>query len=436
MELGRGDPEYEAVEPGEWSIVDAEARAYVRRATREVASLVRKSYGPLGMEKQLRTVDRKDNPEAVHTSDAGEILDGIQRAQGFTHPAAALFVDAVDSMQRGLRDGATTAILLTDALVDRGLDLVEEGVHPGTVVVGYAIAAARAGEVLDDLARPVQPDDAALLHDIAATAMAGEVDDPTCERYAELVADAVGGLAAVSADWLDTDDVKVLAGPGEPGGLTRGLIVRRYQEELGAGETAEREQNWSIRDKVDWEFDWSPMEPRENATVALLDREIDFERSATSFGGDGTEENLTSGVEIRSAEDLQAYRAGRDDRYAETADRLQTSASTSSSLSRRWTRRSPSRWRSAGSLSSTRSSTRCRTSTGWLGPAAARLSGPSRNSLRTASAPSDGSASGASATRSGRSSETAPAGCSHWSSTPRPRPSVPAASALSRTPSR
>ena len=321
MELGRKDPEYEAVEPGEWSVVDADARAYVRRATREVASLVRRTYGPLGMEKQLRTVDRKENPEAVHTSDAGEILDGIQRAQGFTHPAAALFVDAVDSMQRGLRDGATTAILLTDALVDRGLDLVEEGVHPGTVVVGYAIAAARAGEVLDDLARPVEPDDAAL-RDVAATAMAGEVDDPTCKRYAELVADAVGGLAAVSADWIDTDDVKVLAGPGEPGGLTRGLIVRRYQEELGAGETAEHEQNWSIRDKVDWEFDWSPMEPRENATVALLDREIDFERSATSFGGDGTEENLTSGVEIRSAEDLETYRTGQDDRYAETADRF------------------------------------------------------------------------------------------------------------------
>jgi chaperonin GroEL (HSP60 family) len=274
------------------------------------------------MEKQLRTKDRKDNPETVHTSDAGEIIDGIQRAQGFTHPAAALFVDAVESMQRGLRDGATTAVLLTDALVEHGLELVEEGVHPGTVVVGYAIAAGRAGQVLDELARPVEPDDAALLHDVATTAMAGELDESTRDRYADLVVEAIGGLAAVSEDWIDTDDVKVLAGPGEPGGLTRGLIIRRYQEELGAGEEAEREQNWSLRDKVDWEFDWSLVKPREDATVALMDREIDFERSATSFGGDGSEENLRSGVEIRSIEDLEAYRAGRDDRIGETADRL------------------------------------------------------------------------------------------------------------------
>ena len=322
MKLGRDEPGYESVDPGEWSVVDADARRYVRSATREVASLVRTTYGPLGMEKQLRTVDRKDNPETVHTSDAGEILDGIQRARAFTHPAAALFVDAVDSMQRGLRDGATTAVLLTDALVEHGLELVEEGIHPSTVVVGYAIAAGRAGGVLDDLARSVDPDDAALLGDVAATAMAGELEEPTRERYADLVVEAVRGLAAVSADWVDTDDVKVMAGPGEPGGLTRGLIVRRYQEELGGGEEAEREQNWSIRDKVDWAFDWSLMEPRADATVALLDREIDFERSATSLGGDGTEEDRRSGVEIRSAGDLETYRAGREARSEETADRV------------------------------------------------------------------------------------------------------------------
>ena len=322
MKLGRDEPGYDAVDPGEWSIVDDDAREYVRGATREVASLVRTTYGPLGMEKQLRTKDRKDNPETVHTSDAGEILDGIQRAQGFTHPAAALFVDAVESMQRGLRDGATTAILLTDALVEHGLDLVEEGVHPGTVVVGYASAAGRAGQVLDELARPVEPGDTALLRDVAATAMAGELEGPTRERYADLVVEAIGGLSDTSEDWIDTDDVKVLAGPGEPGELTRGLIVRRYQEELGAGEEAEREQNWSIRDKVDWEFDWSLMEPREDATVALLDREIDFERSATSFGGDGAEENLRSGVEIGSVEDLESYRAGRADRFGATAERI------------------------------------------------------------------------------------------------------------------
>jgi hypothetical protein len=90
---------------------DERARRYVVEATKGVASLVRSTLGPRGMEKLIQTIDPHDEPELVLTADGGEILAAIKRGEGFNHPVAALFVDCVDSMQRGLDDGTTTAMV-------------------------------------------------------------------------------------------------------------------------------------------------------------------------------------------------------------------------------------------------------------------------------------------------------------------------------------
>ncbi len=145
------EPGVEGVDRSEWTLQDEEAREYIRRTTNHVASLVRSTIGPYGLEKLVETHDLQGEPEAVLTGNAEEILAAVERGDGFNDPVAALFVDCVDSMQRSLGDGTGTAVLVADELIRRGLDLIEEGVHPSTVVVGYAIAAQRTGEVLDML---------------------------------------------------------------------------------------------------------------------------------------------------------------------------------------------------------------------------------------------------------------------------------------------
>jgi chaperonin GroEL (HSP60 family) len=293
------------LDPAEWTIRDVEARRYVERATDTVASLVRSTLGPAGLEKLIETADLQDERELVLTGDAGEILDAVHRGGGFDHPVAAVFVDVVDSMQRGLSDGSATTVVLAHALVERGFDLVREGLQPGTVVVGYAMAAARAGEVLDELARPVTADDRDRLRRVAATSMTADLPDDLRTEYASMVATAVGELAAASAtNWLDTDDAKVLA-TGDRPELRRGVVVRRRVGGVdlpGEGTDPER-----------WEL--SAVDALRDATVAVVDRELDVEETATPLAGD-------AGARVSSPDALSAYRSQREARLDGTARRL------------------------------------------------------------------------------------------------------------------
>ncbi len=294
----------------EWVFREEAARGWAVDAVRAVRSLVESTLGPTGMEKLVETHDPHGEPETVVTSDAGELLDAVHRGEGFNHPVAALFVDGVDSMQRGLGDGATTATLLAADLVERGADLVEEGVHPGTVAVGYAMASNRAGECLDELAAPVAADDVDRLRAVARTSMTADLPSDAREAYARGVAEAVTGLAAATdGDWLNTDDVSVRVSPAadHPRRIYRGQVVRRHPAQHEAGEESHAE------------FDWTPSVAGvlRDATVAVLEREIDVEETATAFGG-----AQESSVTFDSTAALSEYASAREAAVGAVADRL------------------------------------------------------------------------------------------------------------------
>lgn len=305
MNDGHDGREFAALGPDDWVMRGDEAREYVESAAMSVASLVRSTLGPAGMEKLIETVDHQGKPEIVHATDAGVILDAIERGDGFNHPVAALFVDAVDSMQRGLGDGATTATILGAELLRAGFDLVERGVRPGAVVVGYGMAASHAGEVLDAMARAVDADDRELLERIAATSMTADVAPERRRAYAAAVADAVEGLAAASdSGWLDADAVAVLAATGERRRLHRGVVLRRRPTKYEESERARSE------------FDWRPdvPVPIEDAAVAVIDGEVDVEKTATDISG-----NADAAVTVSTAAELESYateRTARIDRLA------------------------------------------------------------------------------------------------------------------------
>lgn len=309
VDMIAGDVEYDDVASEDWSIKDEAARDYVETATSTVASLVRSTLGPSGMEKLIATQDPQGRPEIVQTTDAEQILAAIERGDGFNHPVAALFIDAIDSMQRGLGDGTTTAMILTAELIERGVDLAEEGVHPGTIIVGYAMALNRAGEVLDALATSIAGEDHDRIATVAATTMTADLDPAVRAEYAEAVADAIERLADhTNSGFLDTDTVKVLAGRGEGTGLREGLVVRRFP-------TALEESEESVSE-FDWSFDFP--EPTEDVRLVMVEREIDFEESATSFGGEGWD----TGVLLDTADRVESYRTGLEDRVAQTAASL------------------------------------------------------------------------------------------------------------------
>ncbi len=303
--------DWEPVDPAEWSIRDDAARTAVREATSAVASLVRSTYGPRGMATLVETVDHQDEWERVVTRDANEILAAADRADMFNHPVAALFLDSVDALDRGLSDGRTTAVLFAAELLGRGVELVERGSDPTTVVTGYALAGRRATSALEDVTRQVSADDRTLLTDVARTALPGAFDRRT--EFAELVATAVGELAARtdSPRHLDTDRIKVCCRSGVETRLLRGTVVRRWPRGLEA------------EDDSTYDFDWRPLSERRDVGVAVVDSELDPGATATPLGGDDMT-GTGSAVSVNSVADYESYAAGRDAAVADVAARLRS----------------------------------------------------------------------------------------------------------------
>ena len=253
------------VKRGEWTLRDEDARRYVQRAVDATVSLVDSTLGPNGMEKLIETESRQNQSELVRVDDGGRILDAIERGEGFSHPVAALFVDGVEGMRNGLNDGTTTTVLLAGALMQEGRDLVEQGLAPSDVLVGYGIARARAGEVLDDLAEPVEATDEERLSSVAATTMTTTLPDPVRSTLAEAVATAVSNLAANGDDLINTDHVKVLAQPAATTDVYGGFILSRPTDADPNGR--------------------GPTAPLTDTKVAVLDREVDPEETASALDG-------------------------------------------------------------------------------------------------------------------------------------------------------
>lgn len=280
----------------EWTLQDEEARRYIGSATGGIVSLVESTFGPWGMEKLIETEDLQGRPEVVRTGNTNQVFDAIERGGGFSHPVSAMFVDTVDGMQRGLADGTTSLIVLAGALLKEGFNLVDRGLEPGNVVVGYGMARARAGEVLDDLSRPVDINDRETLSRIASTTMAGDIECKARERYARYIATAVSELAAAGDnEWVNTDDVKVLASVSVNDELQRGLILSQPDNADPTGRGIE--------------------ETLTEVTVAVIDDEIDFEETASVLDGG-------EGVRVRTAEAATTYRTGLKQRIERTATNL------------------------------------------------------------------------------------------------------------------
>src|SRR3989442_1003568 len=134
-------------------------------AARAVADAVRSTLGPKGMDKML--VDSMG--DVTITNDGVTILKEIE----VEHPAAKMLVEVAKTQDDEVGDGTTTAVILAGELLKKAESLVEQNVHPTIIVNGYKIAAAKALELLDDLAFPVKAADTELLKEIASTAMSG-----------------------------------------------------------------------------------------------------------------------------------------------------------------------------------------------------------------------------------------------------------------------
>ena len=109
-----------------------DAQANNINAAKAVASAVRTTLGPKGMDKML--VDTLG--DVVVTNDGVTIL----KEMDIEHPAAKMMVEVAKTMDEEAGDGTTTAVVLAGELLKKAEELLEQELHPTVIASGYRMA--------------------------------------------------------------------------------------------------------------------------------------------------------------------------------------------------------------------------------------------------------------------------------------------------------
>lgn len=194
-------------------------------AAKVVASAVRTTLGPKGMDKMLVN----SAGQVTVTNDGATILDEMD----IKHPAAKMVVEVAKTQDDEVGDGTTSAAILTGELLSKAEELLDMNVHSTTIVAGYALAASKSHEILEGLTSDISGDDEDTLINIAGTALTGKGAESSKDILSPLVVRAVKSIVKTGVDGKDTVDIKDIQierrveGEMEDTELVEGLIIDR-----------------------------------------------------------------------------------------------------------------------------------------------------------------------------------------------------------------
>ncbi|MDR3223169.1 MAG: TCP-1/cpn60 chaperonin family protein [Methanobrevibacter sp.] len=166
-------------------------------AGRVLAETIRTTLGPKGMDKML--VDGLG--DVVLTNDGVTILQEMDIA----HPAAKMIVEIAKKQESVVGDGTTTAVIIAGELLSKAEELLDEGIHSSTIVLGYRNALTKIYEILENIS--IKAKDKKTLLKVAMTAMTGKGFDYGKEQIAKLI---VNGVLKIEEDGkVDKDNLNV-----------------------------------------------------------------------------------------------------------------------------------------------------------------------------------------------------------------------------------
>jgi thermosome len=191
-------------------------------AAKIIAEMVKSTLGPKGMDKIL--VDSIG--DVIVTNDGATILDKMD----VEHPAAKMLIEVAKAQDTSVGDGTTSAVVLTGELLKRAEDLIEQKIHPSTIITGYRRALDIALNELQKLAKPVKLADKETLVEIVKTSLGSKSLGFAMDHIAKLAVEAVlqiveerdGGLYA------DKDNIQIIKKTGKSlleSELVKGVIV-------------------------------------------------------------------------------------------------------------------------------------------------------------------------------------------------------------------
>lgn len=154
-----------------------------------IGDLVKSTLGPKGMDKILIAYGRNAGRVEV-TNDGATIL----RSVGVDNPAAKILVDMSRVQDEEVGDGTTSVTVLAAELIREAEKLVDQKMHPQTIIAGWRMATAVARETLQNAAQDNSKDDAKFKEDllnIARTTLSSKILYQHKDFFANLAVDAV-----------------------------------------------------------------------------------------------------------------------------------------------------------------------------------------------------------------------------------------------------
>ena len=258
-----------------------------------VAGAVKTTLGPKGMDKMMVS----DLGDVVITNDGATILEEMN----VEHPVAKIMVNIAKTQDKEVGDGTTSVVILAGELLKGAGDLLDQGIHPTTVIKGYKMAAQKANEVLLEFGKEVDINDEQILQKIALVSMGSKNvgDEATKLELGKMVIKAVKQVMEKNASGktiVDHDFIKVEKKAGGNVGDTQfinGVLIDKEIAHPGMPKSAP------------------------NAKIALLDIALEIEKTETD-----------ARIEITSPEQMQAFLQQEEKTLREMSDKIKKSGAT------------------------------------------------------------------------------------------------------------
>merc|ERR1712127_1130775 len=191
-------------------------------AARTVASLLKTSLGPKGMDKMLVSPDG----DVIITNDGATILEKME----IHHQTAKLLAELSASQDNEIGDGTTGVVVLAGAILQQAQKLLDKGIHPLKIADGFEracdIAVARALEVQEEL--DIQKNNYEFLRKCATTALGSKVVSKCQDHFADLAVKSELHVADLDRKDVNFDLIKIISKSGgaiEDSAFIEGIVI-------------------------------------------------------------------------------------------------------------------------------------------------------------------------------------------------------------------
>ncbi len=251
-----------------------------------VASIVRTTLGPKGMDKMLVS----ELGDIIITNDGATILEEMN----VEHPVAKIMVEIAKTQDKEVGDGTTTAVIIAGELLKNAGSMLDQGIPPAAIIKGYEMARRRAIETLDSIACDIKIEDQEKLQKIAMISMGSKNigSDTTKTHLAKLALQALkqvsikdGSKVSIDRDFIKIE--KKEGGSIEDTSFINGVLIDKEIAHPGMPKLLK------------------------NANIALLDVALEIEKTETD-----------ARIEITSPDQMQAFLMQEEKMLKDMVDKI------------------------------------------------------------------------------------------------------------------